>query len=119
MKLTDTEIKRIKSSTKPFKASDGVLLFLWVTPPGGKVWRWAYRHEGRAKLMTFGKCPDVSLAIAREHAPATRRSTSSLLGSLLNHLNRVAEETKDGLRRLSCAVKSESDVSAPRTSLAK
>jgi integrase len=73
MKLTDTQIKRIKPNPKPYKVSDGGGLFLWVTPSGGKIWRWTYRHEGRAKLMTFGKYPDVPLALARErHAEARK-----------------------------------------------
>jgi hypothetical protein len=49
MKLTDTQIKRIKPDTKPWKVSDGGGLFLWFTPSGGKIWRWTYRHEGRAR----------------------------------------------------------------------
>jgi integrase len=73
MKLTDTRIKRIKPVTKPFKASDGGGLFLWVTPSGGKIWRWTYRHAGRAKLMTFGKYPDVPLVMARERHMAARK----------------------------------------------
>jgi integrase len=73
MKLTDTQIKRMKPNTRPYKVSDGGGLFLWVTPSGGKMWRWAYRHDGRAKLMTFGKYPDVPLALARErHAEARK-----------------------------------------------
>jgi integrase len=73
MKLTDTQIKRIKPRPKPFKVSDGGGLFLWVTPSGGKIWRWSYRYEGRAKLMAFGKYPDVPLSSARErHADARK-----------------------------------------------
>ena len=73
MRLTDIQIKRIKPNTKPYKVSDGGGLFLWVTPSGGKIWRWTYRHEGRAKLMTFGKYPDVPLSLARErHAEARK-----------------------------------------------
>lgn len=73
MRLTDVRIKRIKPKTKPYKVSDGGNLFLWVTPSGGKIWRWAYRHEGRAKLMTYGSYPDVSLSLARErHAEARK-----------------------------------------------
>ncbi len=64
--LTDTEIKRAKSKDKPYKLSDGKNLFLWITPSGGKLWRWAYRHEGKEKLMTFGRYAEVSLALARE-----------------------------------------------------
>jgi integrase len=73
MRLTDIQIKRIKPETKPYKASDGGGLFLWVTPSGGKIWRWTYGHEGRAKLMTFGKYPDVALSLARERHAAARK----------------------------------------------
>lgn len=73
MKLTDTRIKRIKPAMKAYKVSDGGGLFLWVTPSGGKIWRWAYRYEGRAKLMTLGKYPDVPLVRARENHTAARR----------------------------------------------
>jgi integrase len=73
MKLTDVQIKRIKPNAKPYKISDGGGLFLWVTPSGGRIWRWTYRHEGRAKLMTLGKYPDVPLVLARErHAEARK-----------------------------------------------
>lgn len=73
MKLTETQIKRIKARSKPFKLSDGGGLFLWITPVGGKLWRWSYRFDGRFKLMTFGKYPDVPLALARERHMDGRR----------------------------------------------
>src|ERR1700753_783764 len=73
MALTDTEIKRTKSRDKAFSVSDGGGLYLWVTPAGGKLWRWAYIFERKEKLMTFGKYPDVPLALARtRHAEARR-----------------------------------------------
>ncbi len=77
MKLSDTQIKRIKPTTKPRKVSDGGGLFLWITPSGGRIWRWAYRHEGLAKLMTFGKYPDVTLAQARERHAEARKMLAS------------------------------------------
>jgi integrase len=66
MALTDTEIKRAKPADEPYRMADSGNLYLWVTPSGGKMWRWAYRFEGKQKLMTFGKYPDVSLARVRE-----------------------------------------------------
>lgn len=79
MKLTDIQIKRIKPSAKPHKISDGGGLFLWVTPSGGKIWRWTYRHEGKAKLMSFGSYPDVPLSLARErHAEARKLLASGI-----------------------------------------
>jgi Arm DNA-binding domain len=67
----------MKPSTKPFKMSDGGGLVLWDTPSGGKMWRWAYRDEDRAKLMTFGKYPDVTLALARERHSEARKQLAT------------------------------------------
>jgi hypothetical protein len=73
MPLTDLEVRRAKAMEKAYRMSDGGSLFLWVTPAGGKLWRWAYTHEGKEKLMAFGKYPDVPLALARErHAEARK-----------------------------------------------
>jgi integrase len=73
MALTDTAVKKAKSKEKPFKLSDGGNFFLWVTPSGGKLWRWAYRYEGKEKLMTFGRYPEVSLSRARERHAESRK----------------------------------------------
>lgn len=73
MPLTDTEIKRTKPKEKPFKLSDGGGLYLWITPAGGKLWRWTYRFEGKQKIMTFGRYPEVLLSRARERHAAERR----------------------------------------------
>jgi integrase len=71
--LTDTEIKRAKATEKAYSMGDGGGLYLWVKPTGGKLWRWSYRFEGKEKLMSFGKYPDVSLALARDrHAEARK-----------------------------------------------
>jgi len=71
--LTDVVIKKAKAATKSYKLSDGRGLFLWMTPSGGKLWRWTYRHEGKQKLMTFGRYPDVPLALARERHGEARK----------------------------------------------
>jgi integrase len=71
--LTDIEVKRAKAAAKPYKTSDSGGLYLWVTPSGGKIWRWSYRFEGKQKLMPLGKYPDVSLAHARERHAAGRK----------------------------------------------
>jgi len=71
--LTDTEIKRSRAAEKAYSLGDGGGLYLWVKPTGGKLWRWSYRFDGKEKLMSLGKYPDVSLALARErHAEARK-----------------------------------------------
>jgi integrase len=73
MALSDIEIRRAKPKQKAYRISDGGGMYLWITPAGGKLWRWAYSYERKEKLMTFGKYPDISLATARErHAEARK-----------------------------------------------
>ena len=71
--LTDTEIKRAKAAEKAYSMGDGGGLYLWVKPTGGKLWRWSYRYEGKEKLMSLGKYPDVSLAQARGRHSEARK----------------------------------------------
>jgi integrase len=73
MALSDITIRKAKTRERPYKVSDGGGFYLWVTPAGGKLWRWTYRHEGKQKLMTFGKYPDVPLAQARERHSEARK----------------------------------------------
>jgi integrase len=77
MALTDTEIKKAKSREKAYSMGDGGGLYLWVTPAGGRLWRWSYRFEGKEKLMSLGKYPDVSLAQARERHSEARKLFAS------------------------------------------
>jgi hypothetical protein len=64
MPLTDTKVRKAKTREKAYRLSDSGSLFLWVTPAGGKLWRWTYVYLGKEKLMSFGKYPEVTLAIA-------------------------------------------------------
>lgn len=63
--LSNLQCQKAAPHEKPYSLADGGGHYLWVTPAGGKIWRWAYRYERKQKLMTFGKYPDVSLAQAR------------------------------------------------------
>jgi integrase len=73
MALTDTEIRKAKQGDKAYRVSDGNGLYLWVTPSGGKLWRWGYEFDGKEKLISYGRYPDVSLAMARERHGEARK----------------------------------------------
>ena len=73
MRLTETAIKKIKPSDKPFKLSDGKGLYLLVNPSGSRLWRWKYRVLDKEKVMPLGVYPDVSLAQARESMANARK----------------------------------------------
>lgn len=66
MALTDTAIKKALPTDKLQKLSDGGGLQLHIVTTGGKLWRWAYRFNGKQKAMALGAYPTVSLAQARE-----------------------------------------------------
>ncbi len=63
--LTDAKCKAAKPSEKGVKIFDGHGLFLFVTPKGAKVWRLAYRLNGKQQQVSLGEYPLVSLADAR------------------------------------------------------
>lgn len=65
MALTDLAIRKPLPSQTPFKRADGQGLHIYVTPAGNKLWRMAYRFQGKSKLLSFGAYPATSLAQAR------------------------------------------------------
>jgi integrase len=77
MPLSDTKIKNAKSENKRYKLTDGGGLYLEVTPAGGKLWRYKYRFNGKAKLLALGKYPDVSLKKAREDHQLARQQLAN------------------------------------------
>lgn len=77
MALTNLEIKRAKQRENPYRITDGGGLYLLVTLVGCKLWQWKYRFEGKEKLMSFGKYPDVPLGVARQRHADGRRLLAS------------------------------------------
>lgn len=73
MPLTDVAIRRFQPEVKPRKLSDSGGLFLYVTPSGGKLWRWKYTVGGKEKLMALGQYPKVTLAEARVRRDDARK----------------------------------------------
>lgn len=69
MPLTDAEIRHgDESKIPPYTMFDGRGLHLLVKPKpsGKKLWRYAYRFQGKPRLMALGEYPLVSLKDARE-----------------------------------------------------
>lgn len=62
--LSEDQIKEA-CCDKRLKLFDGGGLFLLVEPRGSKLWRYKYRFEGKAKTISFGAYPEVSLDDAR------------------------------------------------------
>jgi integrase len=75
MPITDTACRTSKPGEKPYKLSDGGGLYLLIEKNGSKLWRHAFRFDGKQKLVALGAYPVVSLADAR----AGRDANKSLL----------------------------------------
>jgi hypothetical protein len=68
MPITDTTCRTGKSREKPYKLSDGGGIYLLVEKNGSKLWRHAFRFDGKQKLVALGAYPIVSLADVRARA---------------------------------------------------
>jgi integrase len=75
--LTDAKIRAIKPRAKPFKVSDGGGLHVLIQRSGSKLWRMAYRFQGRQRTAAFGIYPAVSLSDARARRDDAKRQLRS------------------------------------------
>jgi Arm DNA-binding domain len=103
MKLKDITVRNVRSTSNPQKFSDGGGLHLLVQPTGSKLWRLAYRFEGKQKTLALGIYPTVSLAdartgrdeakklLARSIDPSVQRKSDKRAG-VGNSFREVAEE---------------------------
>lgn len=66
MALTALAIKHLKIRDKSYSVTDSGGLSIFVTPAGGKLWRYRYRYNGRHQVLSIGKWPDVGLEEARK-----------------------------------------------------
>jgi integrase len=75
--LTETQIRAAKTLDRDYKLYDQRGLYLLVARSGGKLWRFKYVYEGKEKLVSFGRYPDVSLKAAREQMAEARRQLAA------------------------------------------
>jgi integrase len=71
--ISDIQARKAKAQDKPYKLTDEKGLYLYITPQGGKLWRFDYRYEGKRKTLSFGGYPDVGLSDAREKRDEARK----------------------------------------------
>jgi len=74
MALTEIVIRQAKAGEKPRKMADGSGLYLLLTPSGGKLWRFDYRHLGKRGTLALGQWPETSLTEARAKRDEVRKT---------------------------------------------
>src|SRR6185437_2180671 len=71
--LTDTKLRAMKPRGKLYRLADAAGLCVEVHPSGARYWRFRYRFAGKAKMLSLGIYPKVSLTEARQRREDARR----------------------------------------------
>lgn len=75
--LTDTLIRNTKPGKKTIRLTDGKGLVLLINPDGSRAWRFRYRFEGKATMLSLGSYPKVTLREAAEKCAELRKMVHS------------------------------------------
>ncbi|GFZ87145.1 tyrosine-type recombinase/integrase [Dyella caseinilytica] len=90
--LTDAKLRALKPRDKVYRIADTNGLCIEVRPTGAKLWRYRYRHAGKASMAALGEYPGMPLAKAR----AERDKARSLVkrGTSPAHVAKAERATK-------------------------
>lgn len=72
-RLTDTQVRNFKPKERAYDALDDQGLSLFVTPSGGKHWRFRYTYLGKDARCSLGSYPEMSLSEARVERDRLRK----------------------------------------------
>lgn len=90
--LTNTQVKNLKPENKLYRVADSNGLAIEIAVSGSKIWRYRYRFNNKATMITLGHYPSVSLLDARQARDATRQ----LLNQNINPKNNNIKESSSG-----------------------
>ncbi|PHM54902.1 integrase [Xenorhabdus hominickii] len=91
--LTVKQVDSAKPKEKPYRLSDINGLYLYIPLSGKKVWQLRYQFEGKEKIHTVGKYPEISLAEARDKVFELKKELAN--GIDLSKRKRSTEKPKD------------------------
>ncbi|MDX8526651.1 integrase arm-type DNA-binding domain-containing protein [Mesorhizobium sp. MSK_1335] len=100
MALSDVKCRNIRPASKLQKLSDGGGLQLWVQPSGTRLWRLAYRFDGKQKLLSLGSYPVISLADARQARDEAKRLLKAGADPAQHRKFQKANSPKDTFRSI-------------------
>ena len=98
--LSDVNCRNARPGLKLVKLSNGGGLQLWVQPTGSRLWRLAYRFDGKQKLLALGSYPLISLAEAREARDDAKRLLLAGIDPGQGRSLRKAGSVKDSFRSI-------------------
>lgn len=86
--LTDTRIRKLKPRNKLYRIADSSGLALEIKTSGKKIWRYRYRFDNKASMVSIGDYPLISLAKAR----IKRDEFKTMLSDNINPAKAKAEQ---------------------------
>lgn len=96
-KLTDIELRNWIKAGQPVARADGDGLTFTLSAAGTAAWTLRYRFAGKAKELTLGRYPDLSLTEARKLAAGKRVEVSQGVDVALAKQNRIEADKRAGL----------------------
>ena len=90
--LNDTRLRNLKPMDKLYRIADSNGLAIEVAVSGSKIWRYRYRYNNKATMITLGHYPAMSLLDARQARDASRQ----LLIQGINPKENKVKETLSG-----------------------
>jgi integrase len=75
--LTDAKLRTLKPKATLYRVTDSAGLVIEVPVSGGLRWRFRYRFDGKAKMLSLGTYPSVTLAQARLRRDAARATLAN------------------------------------------
>ncbi|MEO6967992.1 MAG: integrase arm-type DNA-binding domain-containing protein [Rhodanobacteraceae bacterium] len=71
--LTDTKLRKLKPKAKLYRVADAGGLCVEVVPNGSRLWRFRFRFAGKAKMLSLGAYPEITLVEARQRRDEARK----------------------------------------------
>jgi integrase len=99
MSLTDKAIQALKPKDKLYRVTDSDNLMIEVCISGSKLWRYRYQFNGKAKMLSLGKYPTITLSQARQN----RNDAKNILLSGIDP-NALKQESKAAAKEQSVIV---------------
>ncbi len=82
--LTDTKLRSLKARESVYRIADAGGLCIEVRPTGAKLWRYRYRYTHKARMLSLGEYPAVSLLEARRKRDEARAVLAGGIDPTLN-----------------------------------
>ncbi|MDQ9821113.1 tyrosine-type recombinase/integrase [Acinetobacter bereziniae] len=92
--LNDLKIKSLKPREELYRVADHSGLCIEVRPSGSKFWRYRYRFLTKAKMLTIGQYPEITLAYARSKTMEYREQLAKGIDPISHQKNERLEAIK-------------------------